>query len=278
MPDETISTAPVTTGSTPTEPKIDEPPKISPEIQAEIDRVAAEKARQLKREEFDDLTKKAEEKALYWRKEKARARDEYFRDRGRPPEFAPAEKPTETFQRPKQEDFETYQDYEDAVADHRVELKLAKWKEEESKKNADTQFQQKLSGLHQKLDEGYNLYSDFEEIAKDPTVPINVMIRDILTEIDEPARVAYYLGKNRAEAVKISQMTPFRAHKEILRIEAEIMKNPLNPQLTPKPPGASGAPPPIKPSGGSDVNVKDPAKMTQKEYEEWAKQKGMRRF
>src|SRR4030067_2011299 len=69
--------------------KIDEPPKITPEIQAEVDRLAKEKALQLKREEFDELTKKAEEKALYWRKEKARERDEYFRTRGRPLEEAP---------------------------------------------------------------------------------------------------------------------------------------------------------------------------------------------
>src|SRR4030067_231303 len=87
--------------------KIDEPPKITPEIQAEVDRLAKEKAQQIKREEFDELTKKAEEKALYWRKEKARERDEYFRTRGRPPEDQ-VPSPIKEDGPPKQADFEDY--------------------------------------------------------------------------------------------------------------------------------------------------------------------------
>ena len=257
--------------------KIDEPPKITPEIQAEVDRLAKEKAQQIKREEFDELTKKAEEKALYWRKEKARERDEYFRTRGRPPEDQ-VPSPIKEDGPPKQADFEDYNEYVQALTDYRVEQKLSAWREEEKKRGTQSEFQEKIKTLYQKLDEGYNIYPDFEEIAKDPTVPITAVMRDILAETDHPARLAYYLGKNRAEAVKISQMTPFRAHKEMLRIEAEIMATEPTKQPNKPLPGASNAPPPIKAGGGSDVTGKDPSKMTQKEYEAWAKEKGMRSF
>ena len=73
-------------------------------------------------------------------------------------------------------------------------------------------------------------------------------------------------------------MTPFAAHKEILRIEAEAVKARPNPSNNPTIKSETGAPPPIKPGGSHEVIGKDPNKMTQKEYEAWTKEKGMRQF
>ena len=256
-------------------PHVDEPPQLTPELQAEVDRLAKVKAQQLKREEFDDETKKAEEKSVYWRKEKARDRDEYFTGRGRgrvdpPVPTQPSE--LKLPEKPKREDFEDYDSFVEAVVDYKADLKIAKWREDDGKRTGQEEYQKKITALAEKLDEGYTLYPDFEEVAKDQSVPITMVVRDILAEIDHPAQVAYYLGKNRMEAIQIARMTPFKAHKEIMRIEAEIMKSPT-PPVTKK---VTGAPPPIKPGGSPDVLTKDVSKMTQKEYESWAKEKGMR--
>lgn len=258
---------------------VDEPPQLTPEIQAEVDRLAGIKAKQLKREEFDEETKKAEEKATYWRKEKAKARTDFFTGERReapPPRVEVA--PSETvLTPPKREDFEDYDAYVEAVADHRADVKIAKWVADEAKKSGQTETEKRINDLSTKIDEGYILYPDFEDVAKDPTVPITMLVRDILAEIDHPADVAYYLGKNRTEAIKIAHMTPFRAHAEILRIEAEAVRARPNPSVNPHK-VVSGAPPPIKPGGSHEVIGKDPNKMTQKEYEAWTKEKGMRQF
>ncbi len=265
MPEELIVTGTVVT---PPEGRVDETPQVSPEIQAEIDRLQARK------DELEKTTKEAEEKAIYWRKQKAEARADFFK-RGE-------EKPPETKEpdlgvgpAPKKEDFDDYDAYVDAIVDYRTNVKMAKWQKDEIEKGQQTEYQRKIEGLQAKLEEGYKKYPDFEEVAKDPTVPITPLIRDILTEIEHPEDVAYYLGKNRTEAIKISRMTPFAATREIVRIEAEVAKSPPSPGQSKI---ISGAPPPLKPVGSSDTVTKDPNKMNQKEYEIWAKEKGMRQF
>ncbi len=268
---ELISSQVVATQVVPTQVEsrpggIDQPPVVSPEIQAEIDRLAKVRA------DAEKAAKEAEDKAIYWRKEKAAARAEYFRKgEERPPE------PTPTVAlAPKREDFDDYDVYVDALVEFRTNAQLAKWQKSETEKGQQTEIQRKLETLHVKLDEGYRKYPDFEEVAKDPSVPITPLIRDILAEVDHPEDVAYYLGRNRAEAIKIARMTPFAAHKEILRIEAEVAKSPPSPG-SPNP--ISGAPPPIKPLGSGDsLPQRDISKMTQKEYEAFAKERGMRRF
>jgi len=72
-------------------------------------------------------------------------------------------------------------------------------------------------------------------------------------------------GHNRAEAIKISRMTPIAAAREIAKIEVEIAK-----AVEQQPPGArkpsniSNAPPPIKPIGSGKSFEKDLEKMGQK--------------
>ena len=245
---------------------VDQSPVVSPEIQAEINRLAVVKA------DAEKAAKEAEDKAIYWRKEKAAARAEYFRKgEERPPEPTPSVELA-----PKKEDFDDYDAYVDALVEYRTTAKLAKWQKSETEKEQQTEFQHKLETLYTKLDEGYRKYPDFEEVAKDPSVPITPLIRDILAEVDHPEDVAYYLGRNRAEAIKIARMTPFAAHKEILRIEAEVAKSPPS-QGSPNP--ISGAPPPIKPLGSFETKTRDlQDARDQKEYEQIAKDKGMRQF
>jgi hypothetical protein len=266
---ELISTEVVATQVVPTQVEakgVDQPPVVSPEIQIEIDRLAKVRV------DAEKAAKEAEEKAIYWRKENAAARAEYFRKgEERPPEPAPTVELA-----PKKEDFDDYDTYIDALVEFRTNAQLAKWQKSETEKGQQTEIQRKIETLHTKLDEGYKKYPDFEEVAKDPSVPITPLIRDILAEVDHPDDVAYYLGRNRAEAIKIARMTPFAAHKEILRIEAEVAKSITSPSL-PNP--ISGAPPPIKPLGSGDsLPQRDISKMNQKEYEAYAKERGMRRF
>src|SRR3989304_5025887 len=100
-------------------PHVDEPPQLTPELQAEVDRLAKVKAQQLKREDFED-----------------------------------------------------YDSLVEAVVDYKADLKIAKWREDDGKRTGQEEYQKKITALAEKLDEGYTLYPDFEEVAKDQSVPI----------------------------------------------------------------------------------------------------------
>jgi hypothetical protein len=111
-------------------------------------------------------------------------------------------------------------------------------------------------------------------VALAQTVPITPMVMEALAETENPADIAYYLGKNQPKAVAISRMTPIAAARAIAQIEASLSGTP------PQPPTkkTTTAPPPIKPVGSSNTVTKDPEKMTQAEYEAYRLAQGAKRF
>lgn len=109
-------------------------------------------------------------------------------------------------------------------------------------------------------------YADFDAVALAPDVPITEGIADIIRGSDAAADLAYYLGKNRAEAMRIAQMTPMSAARELGRIEASL--------AAPKPRTESKAPPPITPGKASGSGAKSPDKMSAEEYRAWRESGG----
>lgn len=109
-------------------------------------------------------------------------------------------------------------------------------------------------------------YADFDQVALAPEVPITEQIADIIRSSDSAADLAYWLGKNRAEAMRIAQMPPIAAARELGRIEASLS--------APKPRTESNAPPPINPGKGTGSGVKSPDKMTAEEYRAWRESGG----
>ncbi len=169
-------------------------------------------------------------------------------------------------QEPKQEAFDDYQKYLDAKISFEVNKAKITWDRDQSRKAQEQTHQQKLTILHEKLEEGFRKYPDFEEIAMDRTVPITPVIMDILAESERPHDLAYYLGRNRAEAIRISRLTPIQATREIAKIEAKLDEagGDLPP---PSKPIIPGAPPPIRPVGSSHTVERSFEKMSQKEFE-----------
>ncbi len=93
----------------------------------------------------------------------------------------------------------------------------------------------------------------------DQTAPFNRTMADVLMDSDRGAEVADYLASHREEAVRIQQMTPLLAARELGRLEAKID--------APKPRTQTQAPKPVPKVGGNGAKAsKDPDKMT---VEEW---------
>jgi hypothetical protein len=234
-------------------------------------------------EALEKQRKEAEEKALYWRKQKAEERASYFRDR-REPERQPPPLPPDMPgipTEPKPSDFEDYDKYVAALTDQRVKKARMEWEMDTARKEQERSAQARAESLHSKLQEGYQKYSDFEEVAFDRSaIHITPMVVDILSDCEHPADLAYYLAKNRVEGVAISKMTPTQAARAIAKLESRLEGQPSQTSTLPtqrKP--ITGAPPPISPvSGSKGVIHKDPEKMTQREYEAWRLSQGARKY
>lgn len=65
-------------------------------------------------------------------------------------------------------------------------------------------------------------YPDFADVVMAPDVPVTEDMAEIMAELDGGAHVAYYLGKNPAEARRIASLSPKRQAAAIGQIEARL--------------------------------------------------------
>jgi len=215
----------------------------------------------------------AKEAAQKWRREKAEARADFFKNREPAPAQTPAPAATT---KPDPDSFDDYNDYVDALTDFKVEAKRREWDQAEAQKAQSATHQTKMQNLQAKINAGYDSYSDFEDVALAETVPITSMVMEALAETDNPADIAYYLGKNRTECIAISKMSPIAAARAIAKIETRLVDG--NGNQAPNTKKTTSAPPPITPVGSSNTVTKDPEKMSQAEYEAWRESQGAKRF
>ena len=257
------------------QPPLDEIPTTPDEpvdpVDEHIDETPDAAALQADIAKLEEQRKKAEEQARYWRQQKAEARAEYFKSR-KPDEPQTPSAPVD-LKEPRETDFDDYSDYTKALTDYRVEVKQREWIEQQKQQKQNIQYQARMTKLQEGINSGYAKYDDFEEVALSQTVPITPAIAEILAETDNPADVAYYLGKNRTEAVSISRMTPVGAARAIAKIETKLEAGQQPAKTT------TQAPKPIKPIGsGPSEMQKNPEDMSQAEYEKWREEQGARRY
>ena len=167
--------------------------------------------------------------------------------------------------KPKLDDYDTIEEFNEALFDWKIQER-----EESLGKNSEMKSKAEQSAEHQAtveasvaylLEAGATKYDDFQKVAG--SVPPAIMGDDMLlalAEIESGADVAYYLGKNPAEAVKLSNLSPVQLGRAIANIEANLS----TPIKTP-----TKLDEPIKPSGNRATVAKDPTKMSDKEFAAW---------
>ncbi len=104
-------------------------------------------------------------------------------------------------------------------------------------------------------------FDDFDRIALNPDLRLNDAMVSVVTQSMMGPDILYHLGANPREAHRISRLDPLAAAHELGRIEAMLSM--------PPPRKITGAPPPVRPVGGSDLPIKDPEQMTYEEYKRW---------
>ena len=110
-------------------------------------------------------------------------------------------------------------------------------------------------------------YDDFDQVARNPNVPITEVMAEAIYASDVGPEVAYYLGTNIKEAARISRLTPFMQAKEIGKIEAKLASDPPVKKT-------SNAPAPISPvtarsTGSTSHDTTDPRSVKSMTASQW---------
>lgn len=166
---------------------------------------------------------------------------------------------------PKQEQFETYDLYIQAVAGHEIETRLAK---ERQRLTAELEGRELQGGFEKRVEAIRAKHEDFDAVAFTNDHAVSETMRDAILNTADGPEIAYWLGHNHEESNRIARLSPNHQILELGRISARLAA----PPPAPPPRTASAAPAPIKPIRGSDGTFqKDPERMTDAEW--WRSQK-----
>jgi DNA repair ATPase RecN len=213
--------------------------------------------------------------------ELTRARREAERERDAlKAELEAAKKPVEKVSdgKPKMEDFETLDEYNEAMIDFKTAEALEKQKVQQVKQTEKQIEQAEHAAKVARLKEASAKYPDFKETVIDKTgdeLPISENMAKIILDIDEetvtPADVLYYLAQNPEESRKIYSMSSSAAARAIGKIEAKLETAAKKESASAAPEAKPAkketkAPEPIKPLSGVSGDSTDPSKMSDDQW------------
>lgn len=154
-------------------------------------------------------------------------------------------------------DFDDYESYLIAIAEHRIEQKFNARRIEEKSKQVAEEKTKLVNSFLTKVGEFSKTANDYSSVVNDK-VPINESMRDVIFASDNGPAIAYYLGKNLDEANKIWELPPHIAAYELGKIESKITA-----QKSKKP---TNAPAPIADIGSREKVTKSIDDMSNEEY------------
>jgi hypothetical protein len=204
-------------------------------------------------ERIDELTRKrreAERDAEYW-KNKALQKEE----------SKPAEPPSPIPKRPTLDQFETTEQYEDALfewRDKKREIEQQAEKQKVEQEAAFRTFQERAQKLREENE-------DFDEVIERPV--FSPAMRDALLLAENGPALAYHLGNNPAEAKRIQGLPVVQQLLELGRLETKMI-------LAKQTKKTTAAPEPIRPTSMSGtVKEKSTDEMTTEEWMAWDRQR-----
>jgi hypothetical protein len=184
---------------------------------------------------------------------------------------SPATEPTGT--EPTRDQFENYEDYIEARATYRAELKAAELVDKKLNEKEQTERSAREAVQHRTISEHWTkreaAFTESADDYEDLVVPfvqeemqqIDLTTRRAIVESDLGPNILYYLAKNPDEFERIADLSPLRQIAEIGKLEDKVAKPPAK--------KASNAPDPIKPVGTKATVEVSPENMTDKQFAEW---------
>lgn len=101
----------------------------------------------------------------------------------------------------------------------------AKEHEERQAKEAERQahVHKQYHRLNDEFDRASDKYEDFDDVVRGDDIPFTPHVRDALLLVENPAEVAYKLGKNRSELERISKLHPLDQAREVNKLSFSLM-------------------------------------------------------
>lgn len=183
----------------------------------------------------------------------------------------PAQKPVEpSTPRPKQHDFETVADYEDALVDWKIEQLEHQAEQKKRAESADAERRELLA-------KGAEKYEDFEAVVTAEDLPLTPLMVEAAKRTDHVDDVLYALGSDPTAAREIATLSmtdPVSAAYRIFTMAQGFVNGEGQP---PAPKKTTKAPAPIRPpKGGAPRTRKKPEDMTMEEYKRFRENGGGR--
>lgn len=232
----------------PEEPKAEQEEVEAPEEEQERGEDGKFKPKKSIQDRFDDLTRQKHEaarEAAYWRG---------LAEQRAAKETAPAERPTG---KPSADQFEDHSEYVEALADWKVEQKLAEREQRQQEQAKASTWAERAQAVKAEL-------PDFDSVMATSTAPMSAAMAEAIKDSDIGPKVAYHLAQHPEEAARLSSMSPMAAAREIGKIEATLLTPKAEPQKK-----VTSAPTPPTPIGSGRSTVGDPAKMSMSDYMAW---------
>jgi O6-methylguanine-DNA--protein-cysteine methyltransferase len=154
--------------------------------------------------------------------------------------------------KPKQENFDTYDEFNEALLDWKVDQREHRRETANAAEAARQAAAERVVQVQQRIDTFKQQHPDFHEVlnAADFEVP-----KRVLREMEESPvgpQIAYHLAKNPAEAAAICKLHPVDQIKAVGKLEARFEREAGAPTPTPRKP-VSRAPQPLAPEGGGSA-------------------------
>lgn len=101
----------------------------------------------------------------------------------------------------------------------------AKEHEEQQAKHAERQahVHKQYQRLNDEFDRASDKYDDFDDVVRGDDIPFTPHVRDALLLVENPAEVAYKLGKSRSELERISKLHPLDQAREVNKLSFSLM-------------------------------------------------------
>lgn len=170
---------------------------------------------------------------------------------------------------PKLDAYNSYEEWVEAVADYRAEKRfteLQRQSEERAAQESERKAAESRRAAYEKAVATIeDRYPDYHDVTAE--MPTTRAMAEFILGHDKGPDIAYYLGKNPDEAMRIATLDPVRQGFELAKLEAKLV-TPGSQVKT-----ATTAPEPINPVRPRErAPAADPSKMTMAEYANWRKQ------
>lgn len=158
--------------------------------------------------------------------------------------------------KPNPNDFETQEEYLEAVTDWKVEQKLSAKEEQAKQDKLRQEHQQRVNSHMDRVKEFQDTVDDFKEVLEDvDEIEMSLAVQEGILDSDNSAQLLYELAKDPKEYQRICGLPYGAALRALGRFEAKIEKS-SEPTSVEKPINrTSKAPKPIKPTGGRSTRA-----------------------